>query len=127
MKKGFTLVEIIISVVVIAIIAYAGIAVYSTSAVKDVAVDVFTVAQSLAEGKLEETMAKDFADINSVSSTAFSGDLSNFNYTIIVNYVSPEALDVPIVSATDYKKIGVSVSHFQLTRPTTLECLRANY
>ena len=60
--KGFTLVEVIVSLVIIAVVMYAAIAVFITSGAKGVNVEIFTVAQSLAEDKLEEAMVHDFID-----------------------------------------------------------------
>lgn len=125
--KGFSLVEVIVSLVVIAIIMYAGLAVFITSGAKGVNVDVYTVAQTLAEDKLEEAMVQDFVDVTSESETSFSGDLSNYTYEITMDYVSTEALDIAVGSPTDYKKISVLVRHPQLGRPTSLESIRANY
>lgn len=126
-RSGFTLVETVISMVVIGIIMYAAIAIFITSSVKGVSVEVFTVAQSLAEGKLEETMAQDFGDISDEAETNFSGDLDDFSYEIVVNYVSAEALDAPVGYVTDYKKIDVMIRHSLLGNPTTLKSLRADY
>ncbi|KPJ65671.1 hypothetical protein AMJ44_09695 [candidate division WOR-1 bacterium DG_54_3] len=126
-KKGFTLVELVVSVVVIAIIMYAVIAIFITSGAKGVNVEVFTVAQALAESKLEQAMALDFADVASESETNFSGDLSDYSYEIVVNYVSVEALDAAVGYATDYKKIQVKIRHSSLAAPTQLESLRSSY
>lgn len=125
--KGFTLVEVIVSLVIIAVVMYAAIAVFITSGAKGVNVEVYTIAQALAEDKLEEAMVHDFVDATSESEANFSGDLVNYSYEIIVAYVSAEALDTPYGSATDYKKISVLIRHPQLSNPTSLESIRANY
>ena len=130
MKKkspGFTLVETIMAVAVIAIVMYAVIAIYITSGIRGVNVEVFTVAQSLAEGKLEESMAQTFEALSSVGQTGFSQDLSDYSYRIAVNYVSAEALDTPVASVTEYKKIQVKIRHPKLGNPTQLESLRADF
>jgi prepilin-type N-terminal cleavage/methylation domain-containing protein len=127
MKKGFTLVEVIVSMVIIAIVIYAGIAIFITSGAKGANVEIFTVAQCLAEGKLEEAMAKDFADVASVAETSFSGDLGSYSWEILSSYVSGEALDTAVAGATDYKKIQVMIRHPKLGNPIQLESIRANY
>ena len=126
-KKGFTLIELVVSMVVIATIMYAVIAIFITSGAKGVNVEIFTVAQALAENKLEEAMALDFTDVTSESQTNFTGDLSNYNYEIVVNYVSAEALDSAVGYATDYKKIKINIRHANLAGPTQLESLRSSY
>ncbi|MFH1347334.1 MAG: prepilin-type N-terminal cleavage/methylation domain-containing protein [Candidatus Margulisiibacteriota bacterium] len=125
--KGFTLVEVIVSLVVIAVIMYASLAVFITSGAKGVNVDVYTVAQALAEDMLEEAMVRDFVSVSSESETNFSGDLDGYSYEITVNYVSTEALDIVVGGPTDYKKINVQIRHPQLGRATSLESIRANY
>ncbi len=126
-KQGFTLVEIIMAMAVIAIIMYSVIAVFITSGARGVNVEVFTVAQSLAEGKLEENMAHSFSDVSDEVETNFSGDLGDYSYEIVVNYVSPEALDLPVAFVTDYKKIQARIRHPQLEGAISLEAIRANY
>jgi len=125
--KGFTLVEVIVSLVVIAVVMYAAIAVFITSGVKGVNVEIYTIAQALAEAKLEEAMVKDFVDATSESEASFSGDLIDYSYEVTAIYVSTEALDTAYGSATDYKKISILIRHPQLSNPISLESIRANY
>ncbi|MBU0672071.1 MAG: type II secretion system GspH family protein [Candidatus Margulisbacteria bacterium] len=126
-KKGFTLVETIVSTVIIGIIMYAVMAIFITANVKGANVGIFAVAQSLGEGKMEEAMARDFGSLASEDQANFTGDLKPYSYKIVANYVSAAALDLPVTFVTDYKKIAVIVSHPQLGSPVTLESIRANY
>lgn len=127
MRRGFSIIELIISMVILAIIIYASIAIFINVGIKGVNVEVFTTAQSLAEDKVEEAMTRTFASLSDESETAFSDDLVNFTYEIIVDYVSGEALDVPVGSPTEYKKISVVIRHAQLGKPVSLEAVRADY
>lgn len=127
MKKGFTLVELVIAMVIIAIIMYAAIAIFVASGARGVNVEVFTVAQSLAEDKLEQAMAQDFGDATDEAEANFSGDLNQYSYEIVMDFVSGEALDTPVASPTDYKKIRVVIRHDLLGGTTSLESIRANY
>jgi len=126
-QQGFTLVESVITLVVLGLVFYAVLSIFITSNVKSVNVEIFTVAQSLAEAKIEETMALSFLSVTNESSTAFSGELSNYSYEIVSDYVSTEALDLPVVYETDYKRVQVLIRHPQLDNPTTLETLVTNY
>ncbi len=126
-RSGFTMVELVITVIVIAIVMYAVIAIFVTSGFKGVNVDVFTVAQSLAEDKLEEATAQTFDEITDEAQTNFSGDLDDYSYEIEVDYVSAEVLDTVVASPTDYKKIQVRIRHDQLASAVSLEAIRANY
>lgn len=127
MKKGITLIEVIISIVVIAIIMYSSVQVFVSSGAKGANVEVFSVAQSLAENKLEECIGKSFAYISSEAQTSFSSPLNSYSYQIVVNYVSKEALDASVGYTTSYKKITVQIRHPSLSNPTTLESIRINY
>jgi prepilin-type N-terminal cleavage/methylation domain-containing protein len=127
MRRGFTLFEVIASIVVSGIIIYAVLAIYITSGFKGINVEIYTVAQMLAEDKLEEVMVKDFANVTSASQTNFSGDLSNYSHQIVVNYVQGSNLNNPVGGPTEYKKIRVMIRHTKLTNPVTLESIRANY
>lgn len=122
--KGFSLIEIIISITILAIVLYSLIAVFITTGVKGVSVEVFIVAQSLAEGKLEEAMALPFDNITSESETNFSGNLDEYSYEIIRNYVSREVLDISAGEETDYKKITVLIRHSELNNPIILKSMR---
>jgi prepilin-type N-terminal cleavage/methylation domain-containing protein len=126
-RAAFTLVEIIVAVMVIAIIMYAGIAIFITSGVKGVNVEVYTIAQTLAEDKLEEFLGRSFDLVSAEAETDFSSDLAEYSYEIIVAYVSSEALDQPVGGPTDYKRVRILIRHPQLANPTSLEVIKANY
>ncbi|MFH1361093.1 MAG: prepilin-type N-terminal cleavage/methylation domain-containing protein [bacterium] len=127
-RKGFSLIEVVISMVVIAIVMYAVIAVFITSGAKGVNVEIFTVAQSLAEGKMEEMMARPYGDLNTIGPINYTGDLLAYTYTITVNDVEPLDFDT-IASAppSNYRRIIIAINHPIMTDPVTLESVRANY
>ncbi|MBI5399881.1 prepilin-type N-terminal cleavage/methylation domain-containing protein [Candidatus Saganbacteria bacterium] len=126
-RAGFTLVEVIASLTVMAIIMYASIAIFINAGFKGVNVDVYTTAQSLAERRLEEIMSRDFAGISAEVETNFSGDFSRYSSQVLVSYVASDALDVPVVNITQYRKIAVIIRHSQLAGGLSLEAIRANY
>lgn len=125
-RKGLTLIETTVSIVVIAIIVYSFMAVFIGSSVKSVDVDVFLVAQSLAEEKAEETLAKSYSAITDEAQTNFPGELNSYSYAIAVANVSAEALDTIVGYDSGYKKIWTMIGHAQLTGPVTLEALKVN-
>ncbi|MBN2057499.1 MAG: prepilin-type N-terminal cleavage/methylation domain-containing protein [Candidatus Saganbacteria bacterium] len=127
MKRGFSLIELMVSLLVIAIIIYASLSIFVGAGTKGINLEVYTTAQSLAEGMLEEEMTRPFADISSEAATGFSGELNAYTYQLQVDYVSAEAFDQPVGSTTDYKKIAVSIMHPKLNNPITLEAVKANY
>lgn len=125
-KHGFTLVEVIISMVIMAIVLYAVIAIFISSGAKGTNVEIYSVAQSLAEGKLEEITARNFSNITS-ESQSYSGGLSAFSCQVTFSYVSKEALDTAVGGPTDYKKVQVQISHPKLAQPVSLTSLRSSY
>ncbi|MBI5699931.1 type II secretion system protein [Candidatus Saganbacteria bacterium] len=106
-KTGFSLVELIIAVVVIGIAFYALISVFITVAPRNVNVEDITKATHLAFEKMEETTVKPFTSVASVSATSFTGDFSNFQYQVIMNYVTSSEPDVLAPGATSYKRVKV--------------------
>jgi prepilin-type N-terminal cleavage/methylation domain-containing protein len=126
-RAGFTLVEVILSIVIMSIVMYAVIGVYITSGFKGVNVEAYTVAQALSESVLEEAMSRSFASVADVPETAFSAEaLSEYTYEIVADYVSREALDAAVAGPTDYKKITVRIRHPRLGNPIDLASLKAD-
>ncbi|MBN2057496.1 MAG: type II secretion system protein [Candidatus Saganbacteria bacterium] len=125
-KRGFTLVEVVISMVVIAIVMYASLSIFINSGARESNVEVFTVAQTLAEDKMEETMAKEFTAISDEAASALGGDLGDFSSSVSVAYVTPEALDTAVTGPTNYKRINVRIEHALLGRPASLECIKVS-
>lgn len=125
-RPAFSLVEAIITLTVIAIVMYNAIAVFIAANTKSFNIDAFTVAQSLANGKMEEIMARPFSLLTSEASQSSSGALAAFSREATVSFVSAEALNTPVAYGTDYKKITVKIFHPLLTSPLTLESIRSN-
>ncbi|MFC1540482.1 prepilin-type N-terminal cleavage/methylation domain-containing protein [Candidatus Margulisiibacteriota bacterium] len=126
-SRGFTLVEVIISVVVLGIVMYSLVTIFISSGFKGVNVERYTIGQTLAENKLEEAMVQDYGDVSDEAETAFGGDLSGYTYEIAMAYVSGEALDTPVGTDQGYKRVRVSIRHAQLTSPVILESIKADY
>ena len=126
-RPGFTLVEVIASMVIIAIVMYTAITIFISGGMKSANVDVFTVAQSLAEGKVEELLAKTFTLLTDEASASFSGTLSSYSFEVLVNYVSQGDLNTPVLTQTSFKKILVMIFHPKLALPISLEALKVNY
>lgn len=126
-KRGFTLVEVIIAIVVIGIFMYAGMEVLINSGKSSVTTDSIVVAQSLAEEKMEEIMSKPYALVSSEASTPFTGGFSSYASSVNVDWVSDSDLDASTGSNTGYKRIRVSVSTPLLSAPVMLESIRTDY
>lgn len=106
-RTGFSLIEMIIAIVVIGIAFYALISVFITVAPRSVNVEDLTKATHLAFEKLEETTVKSFPTIASAGPAYFAGDFSQFQYQVIMNYVTSTEPDTVAPGATDYKRVKV--------------------
>lgn len=106
-RKGFSLVEMIIAMVVIGIAFYALISVFITVAPRNVNLEYLTKATHLAFEKMEETTVKPFTSIVSQSATSFTGDFSQFQYQVIMNYVTAAEPDTLAGGSTSYKRVKV--------------------
>jgi len=125
MKKGFTLVEIIVAAALMLVFLSVGVVVFVNSSKLTKKAETLTIAQSLAQGKVEECLVKNFADISGETKTAFSGEFNDYNYEVIVVFVTGEALDVAVPSS-DYKKITVKVHNNKLQSPIQFDTIKVN-
>lgn len=110
-KRGFSLVEVILSIVVLAS-SFLGLShVLSNTTIHNIDLDISTTAIFLARGKMAETTAKPFDDIDSVATTGYIGNYSDYSYAIAVDFVTAADLNNVVVGPTDYKRIVVTVTH----------------
>ncbi len=124
-QAGFTLIEIIVATAIMLVFLSVGVVVFVNSSNLTKKSETLTIAQSLAQGKMEESLAKNFTDISSEAKTAFSQEFSDYNYEIAVIFVTGEALDVP-VSLSDYKKITIKVYNNKLQSPVQFDTIKVN-
>lgn len=111
MKKGFSLIELVMAVVLAGIIIGPMIALFYNSTAKSPTTDYFDMAISLASSKMEETSNKKFSNIVSESSTPFSGSFSQFSSQVVVHCVASTEVEVSVdPTATNYKWIKVIVT-----------------
>lgn len=114
-NKGFTLIETVISIVVIGIVFLGLLAVFTgvyTNAVYD---EIMTTATVLAKGEMERVSGLSFASVsdqNRDSPLAFSGNFSNYSWQIRVDAVPVAIADD--ATMTNYKQIESRVSNNML-------------
>jgi prepilin-type N-terminal cleavage/methylation domain-containing protein len=106
-RKGFTLIELTIAIVVVAIAFYAIISVFSSVAPRNVSAEDLSKATYLANRVLEERSAKSFSGITSEAATNFASPYANFIYQVTVTYASTAEPDNISASATILKKLSV--------------------
>ncbi|MDO8603297.1 MAG: type II secretion system protein [Candidatus Omnitrophota bacterium] len=125
--KGFTLIETIISVVVIGVAFLGLLAVFTgvyTNAIYD---EAMTAATMLAKAEMERAIGLGFAgvsDQNRDSPAAFSGNFSNYSWQIRVDAVPIAIADDPAM--TNYKQIEARVAHAMVGN-VSLKTIVTNY
>jgi len=109
-KKGFTLIELVMTVVIASIAFYALLTVFINTTYQSVNLEALGMGLYLANGKLEELSNRSYGSITSEALSSFGGNFSDFSGLVEVDYVTAEALDVPVVSTIEsYKRIKVIV------------------
>jgi len=130
-KRGFTLVEIIISIGIISIAFYTLISVFGDTTFKNVGSQQLLTAEFLAEQAMEEFTAegKDWnTDLISREATGFGGEFSDFYNRVNVVCVDLSDLNQPAaVQPTNYKRIEVIVTGEALSVPIKLVTLKVRY
>lgn len=126
MKNGFTLIELIISIIVISICVIPIAVMYQQALQGSLETKVLTVATSLAEEKMEEILRLGYSGISNVGLNNFPKPFDDYNYEVIVHYVEASDLDTSVdPTETDYKNIEVQVTHAIQT--VTLTSLLTDY
>lgn len=114
-KKGFTLIELVMTVVIAGIAVYALLTVFITSTSKNVGLESLSMGLYLANGKLEQVSNQSYSSITGEATSPFGSGFSDFSSTVNFDYVSSEALDVPVAVDYGYKRVIVRVSSSQLS------------
>lgn len=129
-KQAFTLIELVISIAIIALSFYTLINVLSHSLFKNTNNQQTITATFLAEKAMEEFIAEDksWSNLTTVETTSFTGDFSKYSYRIDVEEVDPSDLNQEASSPpTDYKRIEVLVTGEGVGVPVKLITLKTNY
>lgn len=108
-KKGYTLIEFVIAIIVISIAFYAIIAVFISTTPKSVNVEDLARAKYLASRVLEETMAKGFQNISCAAAASFPAPFQNFRAETTVTFVTSAEPNIASPVETNYKKVDVKV------------------
>ena len=109
-QRGATLIELVISIVVIAIAASAVLGVLSSSVGRSADAMVMTQAVAIAEAYLEEISLKSFADPDGVDGEAARVAFDDVNdYNGLVDNGARDQFDTPLVPLAQYT-VAVTVS-----------------
>jgi len=125
--KGFTLIETVISIVVIGIISLGLVAVLTgvfTNAVRD---EAMTVATMLAKGEMERVTRLDFVDVvdeNRDDPENFGGNFSNYSWQVRVDAVPEDIAED--AEMENYKQVEVRVTNTMIG-DISLKTIVTNY
>lgn len=112
MNEGFSIIELVISIVVVSICIIPISLLYQEAMRGSIETNVLTVANALAEGELEENLQLGFSGVSDVASTAFSEPFDDYSYQVTVHYVNASDLETSVdPTVTDYRTVEVQVSH----------------
>ena len=126
-KKGFTIIEVIIFIVIASIGFLALSATYTSVLEYNSTGENLSVATSLCEGKMEEVLdTHSFDTIANVAQTAFASPFGSYTYQVAWYYVHPTNLKENAGVVTDYKVVQVIVDHGCI-EPVKLTTLMVNY
>ncbi len=109
MKKGLTLVETVIGMVIIGIAFYLLIAVFVALAPRTAQVETLNKKTYLAQEKTEEFLARGFSGVASAPASSFSGSFSNYQFQIFVTYVATSDLNTAVGGPTNFRNVKVRV------------------
>jgi prepilin-type N-terminal cleavage/methylation domain-containing protein len=125
-NKGFTLVELVISIVIISICVLSIALMYQEALRGSFNAKVITVATALAEEKMEEILRLGYLGVGNVGQTNFSSPFSDYSFKITVHYVQATDLNNPVdPTVTEYKNVEVKVMHSNIA--TTINSLLTDY
>ncbi|MFH1428904.1 MAG: type II secretion system protein [Candidatus Margulisiibacteriota bacterium] len=109
-KFGFTLLELVVTILLTAILVPAIIVPLRTLLIKGSHIELLVSASRLAEMKLEYLSNLDFENVNDIPETAFDPPMETYSFTVDMDYVDgPINLDT-IVPSSDFKRVRIDIT-----------------
>ncbi len=106
-KKGFTIIELIIVIIVLGI-CFAPIAVlFRNVSIKYATSEIMQIATALAEQEMERVTSLRFSSVIAEGPTLFTGNFSNYSYQVRVSTATIGAVSYP---QNRYKRVDLDVS-----------------
>lgn len=125
--KGFTLIETVISIVVIGIAFLGLLAIFTAGYINAVHDEAMTIADMLAKGEMERIRGLAFANVtdeNRDSPAAFTGNFYNYRWQVRVDAVPVAIANDP--SMANYKQVEVRVTN-NIAGQVSLKTIVTNY
>lgn len=110
-KKGFTLIETVIFIVLMGIIMTPVGLLISNLVVQNSKSQIWATVISLAEGEMERVTGTRFSAVGDEAVSAFASPFTSFTKEVVVDYVNANNLDTSVVGPTDYKRVQIKVTH----------------
>lgn len=114
-QRGFTLIEVIMTIVLLAVLTSGLMAMFTTFSQFNGDPSVMIQASELAQEKMDQTVAN--KTLNGFNSIAVGNTTDNpvlgtatFTRVLSVGYVNPAALNTIVAGPTNYKNITVTVT-----------------
>lgn len=126
-KNGFTLAELIISIIIISLSVLSMALIFQETLRGSPAVKAMTIATALAEEKIDEVLRLGYAGVNNTGPTNFPSPFSDYSFQIVVHYVDATGLDTSVDPLqTEYRNVEVRVMHSGIAN-ISVNSLLANY
>lgn len=118
-NKGLTLIELIITIVIAAIVLLPTSMVVVESVRHAHLPEYYTIASSLLEREVERVTNLRFGAVTNEGPTSYSGNFSNYSYQLSFYYVNAGDLNTQVTGPTDYKRVTIlfPVSVTRKSRP----------
>ena len=108
-NKGFTLIELIMTIVLAAIILIPTSVVVVESVHNAHLPEYYTIASSLLGREIERVTNLRFSAVANEGPASYTGDFSSYSYKVSFYYVNSGALNTQVAGPTDYKRITITI------------------
>lgn len=109
-KNGFTLIELIMTIVVGAIILIPTSVVLVESVTHTRMPEHYTTASALLDREIERVSDLRFSAVANEGPAAYGGNFSDYSRQVSFYYVNSGALNTQVAGPTDYKRITITIS-----------------
>lgn len=110
-QHGFTIIELLMTIIIAAIIVIPTSVVIYESVCKTFLPEHFTIASSLLKSETERVTNLRFNDVTNEGPTSYTGDFSDYSYQVSFYYVRADNLNIQSPNPTDYKRIQITILH----------------
>jgi prepilin-type N-terminal cleavage/methylation domain-containing protein len=109
-KKGLTLFELIIAIIIISICALSLAVMYQEAMRGNSTIKPMTIATALAEEKAEQVLGLGYSGVSNSGPTYFPSPFDEYSFQVIVHYVQASNLDTSVdPTQTSYKNVEIKV------------------